>query len=432
MIAPSVGVQPNPKVPKMEGHTNGSTNTLSTTTTTTTTMVDSLSTIVRKKKAMADTPSSISNNIKRLTPPSAESMDRGKAALDVKELISLGHFNKALLDSDELDYVTNFTREKYLEEEELLPDQIKHYLQHLCERGKESTRLKRFSTELEYLTTPLDENTAGAEALFTELLKMTPDGDGDMLDFERIELRLEELRRKTQKSSADKRLPAHSMMTDLCDFCVKKERGRAKVETAETSCQTDFSKRLNLTNLGNNADATARLMEFHAQQQQIQQLQQQHLQQFAKATNQQLQQQQNLIDNSKALAAPVDKPMATLPSRQRKKATAKKVAGQQHPLLQQHADMQRAQQLAMGTQMNLGVGGQNTVDGVKAPSSFVMPSIVPSMVPPNDLLPLDAKAYLQASGLNVNSFTGLSSDMVAKGVRLLLARLDIGLVMDFA
>lgn len=44
-----------------------------------------------------------------------------------KTLVSLGQFNEALLNSDNFDYL----KEKYSEEENLLPDQIHTYLQHV-------------------------------------------------------------------------------------------------------------------------------------------------------------------------------------------------------------------------------------------------------------------------------------------------------------
>lgn len=44
-----------------------------------------------------------------------------------KTLVSLGQFNEALLNSDNFDYI----KDKYPEEENLLPDQIHTYLQHV-------------------------------------------------------------------------------------------------------------------------------------------------------------------------------------------------------------------------------------------------------------------------------------------------------------
>jgi hypothetical protein len=51
-----------------------------------------------------------------------------KGYLNNKALVALGHFNKALLNSDEFDYM----KDRYQEEEELLPDQIQHFLRHVC------------------------------------------------------------------------------------------------------------------------------------------------------------------------------------------------------------------------------------------------------------------------------------------------------------
>lgn len=51
-----------------------------------------------------------------------------KGQLDSKALVSLGHFNKTLLNSDDFDYV----KERYREDEELLPDQIHSYFQQVC------------------------------------------------------------------------------------------------------------------------------------------------------------------------------------------------------------------------------------------------------------------------------------------------------------
>ena len=50
-----------------------------------------------------------------------------KGFLNNKALVALGHFNKALLNSDEFDYM----KDRYQEEEELLPDQIQHFLKHV-------------------------------------------------------------------------------------------------------------------------------------------------------------------------------------------------------------------------------------------------------------------------------------------------------------
>lgn len=50
-----------------------------------------------------------------------------KGYTNSKALVALGHFNKELLNSDDFDLM----KDRYLEEEELLPNQIQHFLKHV-------------------------------------------------------------------------------------------------------------------------------------------------------------------------------------------------------------------------------------------------------------------------------------------------------------
>ena len=77
---------------------------------------------------------SIKDGIKKIPKSASSSLlcDAGnkcKTHLNSKELVALGHFNKALLNSDEFDYLMKVKSQE--EDEELLPDQIQHYLQHV-------------------------------------------------------------------------------------------------------------------------------------------------------------------------------------------------------------------------------------------------------------------------------------------------------------
>jgi hypothetical protein len=108
-----------------------------------------------------------------------------KGDLNNKALVALGHFNKALLNSDEFDYM----KDRCQEEEELLPDQIQNFLKHvgifeftggystpvisfqLSEGDKNSSRLKEQLEKLELLASPFDKRDTFLEGL----MKLSPE-----------------------------------------------------------------------------------------------------------------------------------------------------------------------------------------------------------------------------------------------------------------
>uniref|UniRef100_A0A915EP60 Uncharacterized protein n=1 Tax=Ditylenchus dipsaci TaxID=166011 RepID=A0A915EP60_9BILA len=212
-----------------------------------------------------------------------------------------GYLNK----KDEFDFV----KERYEDEEELLPQQIQHYLQHLSEKDKESSRLKRFSAELEMLASPLETGKRADDAYFNELLSLPP-READALTLAALNCEMEEQKMNPKNRKLYRK--------NLCDSCLKEERDvknsaeRVPPPTSESGCQTEFSRCLSREVLA--TDAAARLMQLQQHQQQ----------------QQQLQQANELVNN---IAPPA------LPARQRKKATAKKTMQQQ----QQQQLMQQQQ-----------------------------------------------------------------------------------------
>ncbi|KAI1731898.1 MATH domain-containing protein [Ditylenchus destructor] len=149
--------------------------------------------------------------------PSAEIMcsagENCKGHLNSKALVALGHFNKALLNSDEFDYVKDV---RYDDEEDLLTDQIQHYLQHLSEKDKESSRLKRFSAELEMLASPL-ETTKKADVFVNQLLNLPP------REAEALTLAFEREMAESRAKSDDKRTHKRANRKNLCESCLREE-----------------------------------------------------------------------------------------------------------------------------------------------------------------------------------------------------------------
>uniref|UniRef100_A0A914HA21 MATH domain-containing protein n=1 Tax=Globodera rostochiensis TaxID=31243 RepID=A0A914HA21_GLORO len=211
----------------------------------------------------------------------------------------------------------DFMKDRYIEEEVLLPNQIKHFLCHLSEGGKSPSRLKDQIAKLEMIASPFEKH----DPFLEELMKIDPkEADNALvkaLAFTSIE----------RESDREKCL-SKVIRNKICESCLKEGHFQIeKRETSESGCQTEFARRVPAEVHAD--DATFRMM------QQIQQ--QQHLVGHGQPTAEDY---MNVLNNQAAFAAAAAAQqqqnqmhasinVSTLPPARRKKAAAKKSV-QQH------------------------------------------------------------------------------------------------------
>uniref|UniRef100_A0A183CFP5 MATH domain-containing protein n=1 Tax=Globodera pallida TaxID=36090 RepID=A0A183CFP5_GLOPA len=228
----------------------------------------------------------------------------------------------------------DFMKDRYIEEEVLLPNQIKHFLCHLSEGGKSPSRLKDQIAKLEMIASPFEKH----DPFLEELMKIDPkEADNALvkaLAFTTIE----------RESDREKCL-SKVIRNKICESCLKEGHFQIeKRETSESGCQTEFARRVPAEVHAD--DATFRMM------QQIQQ--QQHLVGHGQPTAEDY---MNVLNNQAAFAAAAAAQqqqnqmhasinVSTLPPARRKKAAAKKsVQQQQQTFTTQHQQNILQQQL---------------------------------------------------------------------------------------
>uniref|UniRef100_A0A1I8B5S5 MATH domain-containing protein n=1 Tax=Meloidogyne hapla TaxID=6305 RepID=A0A1I8B5S5_MELHA len=246
----------------------------------------------------------------------------------------------------------DFMKDRYQEEEDLLPDQIKHFLKHLSEGDKDASRLKEQIAKLELIASPFEKPDP---LLLEGIMKLSPEEADKALvkaiTFYALERENERDRGAINDPDQLDRLEK-VIRTKFCESCLHEGHLQiGKRETSESGCQTEFARRIPREGIPAD-DATLRIMQQLQQQQQH--LLGQHatneeyinaLKTQAFAAVQQQQQQQAVQQNNQAVV--------NVPTRRKKAAAKKGLQQQQKQQQQQLQEFQQKQQNLIHQQQQL-------------------------------------------------------------------------------
>ncbi|CAK5078535.1 unnamed protein product [Meloidogyne enterolobii] len=251
----------------------------------------------------------------------------------------------------------DFIKDRYQEEEDLLPDQIKHFLKHLSEGDKDSNRLKEQIAKLELIASPFEKPDP---LLLEGIMKLSPEEADKALvkaiTFYALERENDRDRGSINDSNQLDRLET-VIRNKFCESCLHEGHLQiGKRETSESGCQTEFARRIPREAIPAD-DATLRIMQQLQQQQQH--LLGQHatneeyinaLKTQAFAAVQQQQQQQQAVQQQQNQQ---QQPVVNVPTRRKKAAAKKGLQQQQKQQQQQMAEFQQKQQNLIQQQQQL-------------------------------------------------------------------------------